>query len=121
MQNAQEFRDLLNNSKTELERRLAAITSDVRNETNPVSSDSQEQSLERENDEVIDALGNSARKELALINKALARMEGGEYFKCEECGGPISKGRLRSIPYASLCMECAEEEVFLKKENSNVT
>jgi RNA polymerase-binding transcription factor DksA len=85
-----------------------AIEQDVRNETNPVSTDSQEQSIERENDEVIDALGNSARAELKAINKALSRIESSEYFNCEECGEPISEGRLRSVPYTSLCVECAE-------------
>lgn len=120
MADIKEFSDLLNESKVELERRLSAIERDVRNEINPVSSDSQERSIERENDEVIDALGNSARLELGLINKALARIEAGEYFDCEECGGPISEGRLRSVPHASLCMECAEEQEFLKKGNSNV-
>jgi len=120
MADVKEFINLLNESKVELERRLSAIKRDVRNEINPVSSDSQEQSLERENDEVIDALGNSARLELGLINKALARIEAGEYFECEECGGPISEGRLRSVPYASLCMECAEEQEYLNRENSDV-
>jgi len=119
MENIQEFRELLNNSKAELERRLSAIERDVRNETNPVSSDSQERSLERENDQVIDALGNSARVELASINRALSRIEAGEYFECEECGGPISEGRLRSVPYTSLCVECAEKQEKSNRENNS--
>ena len=105
-----EFKRLLLLSKSELERRLAAINLDVRNETNPVSSDSGEQTTERQNDQVIDALGNSARAELALINKALSRIDSGEYFECEECGEPISKERLASIPYTSLCVKCAEKQ-----------
>jgi RNA polymerase-binding transcription factor DksA len=109
-----EFERLLLLSKSELERRLAAINLDVRNETNPVSSDSGEQTTERQNDQVIDALGNSARAELALINKALSRIDSGEYFECEECGEPISKERLGSIPYASLCVKCAEKQEDLK-------
>jgi len=104
-----EFKRSLLSSKAELERRLAAIKRDVRNETNPVSSDSGEQTTERQNDEVIDALGNSARAELALINKALSRVESGEYFECEECGEPISEARLSSVPYTSLCVKCAEK------------
>ena len=116
MVETKEFKESLLDSKLELERRLTAITHDVRNETNPVSRDSQEQSIERENDEVIDALGNSARVELALVNTALARIKEGEYFDCSECGEPISENRLRSVPYTSLCMKCAEN---LEKENSN--
>ena len=112
-----EFKRLLLLSKSELERRLVAINLDVRNETNPVSSDSGEQTTERQNDEVIDALGNSARAELALINKALSRIDRGEYFECEECNEPISKERLGSIPYASLCVKCAEKQEDLKGEH----
>ena len=114
-----EFKRLLLLSKSELERRLVAINLDVRNETNPVSSDSGEQTTERQNDEVIDALGNSARAELASINKALSRIDRGEYFECEECNEPISKERLGSIPYASLCVKCAEKQEDLKVESSN--
>lgn len=110
MADVNEFKQLLESAREELRRRLNAIEQDVRNETNPVSSDSQEQSLERENDEVIDALGNSARAELAAINKALCRIENGDYFDCEECGGPISEARLRSVPYTSLCVSCAEDK-----------
>jgi RNA polymerase-binding transcription factor DksA len=112
-----EFKRLLLLSKSELERRLVAINLDVRNETNPVSSDSGEQTTERQNDEVIDALGNSARAELASINKALSRIDRGEYFECEECSEPISKERLGSIPYASLCVKCAEKQEDLKGEH----
>ena len=113
-----EFKRLLLLSKSELERRLVAINLDVRNETNPVSSDSGEQTTERQNDEVIDALGNSARAELASINKALSRIDSGEYFECEECGEPISKERLGSIPHTSLCVKCAEKQEDLKVEIS---
>ena len=110
MADTEEFRTLLLAMRDELQRRLNAIESDVRNETNPVSSDSQEQSLERENDEVIDALGNSARAELRLISRALARLESGDYFDCEICGEPISEGRLRTVPYTSVCVKCAEKQ-----------
>lgn len=119
MADTKEFKASLLDSKSELERRLTAITRDVRNETNPVSKDSKEQSVERENDEVIDALGNSARVELTSINKALERIDNGDYFDCSDCGEPISEDRLRSVPYTSLCVKCAEKQENLEGENSN--
>jgi len=115
MSNVDEFRSRLQDMQAELERRLHAITQDVRNETNPVSRDSGEQSLERENDEVIDALGNSAREELKLIKKALCRLDNGDYFSCEVCGEEIGEHRLRSIPYTTHCVSCAEDEERLHR------
>ena len=114
MTNLEEFRSKRESSKAELERRLHAIKRDVRNETNPVSRDSGEQSLERENDEVIDALGNSARTELGLIKKALSRLDSGDYLICEVCGEDIGEHRLHSIPYTTLCVDCAEDEEKFK-------
>ena len=43
---------------------------------------------------------------LKLIEGALKRLVDGEYGKCQECGKPISEGRLRVRPYAVFCIEC---------------
>jgi len=45
---------------------------------------------------------------LDQIEAALERIEDGGYGKCEECGGPIKKSRLKIIPYAAYCIKCAE-------------
>lgn len=118
MSDVSEFRRLLQDHEAELIRRLDAIKQDVRNETNPVSSDSAEQATERENDEVIDALGSSARHELKLIRQSYQRMDDGEYFECSICGDPINLGRLRMIPYTQYCVRCAEDEEKLHRENT---
>ncbi len=46
---------------------------------------------------------------LAQIEHALERIEDGEYGKCAECGGVIPKLRLNAIPYAEMCVKCAEQ------------
>lgn len=43
---------------------------------------------------------------LKLIDAAVERLAKGEYGKCQECGKPISEGRLRVRPYAVFCIEC---------------
>ena len=43
---------------------------------------------------------------LKLIEEALKRLENGEYGRCQECGEPISEGRLKSRPYAVFCVKC---------------
>ena len=46
---------------------------------------------------------------LGAIEVALERIEDGTYGSCENCGGVISKARLNAIPYASLCIKCAQQ------------
>ena len=46
---------------------------------------------------------------LNKIELALERLEEGNYGKCEECGCWIPKARLTAIPYAALCVKCAED------------
>jgi DnaK suppressor protein len=47
------------------------------------------------------------RREVALIDAALARMEGGEYGTCMDCGIDIDPKRLAAVPFAALCTDCA--------------
>ena len=43
---------------------------------------------------------------LKLIEDALQRLVDGEFGKCQECGEPISEGRLKIRPYAVFCVKC---------------
>jgi DnaK suppressor protein len=47
---------------------------------------------------------------LAQIETSLERIEEGTYGQCEECGVRIPKSRLNAIPYAILCVRCAEQQ-----------
>src|SRR5688572_20501180 len=42
------------------------------------------------------------------INAAIDRIENGSFGRCVECGSSIGAQRLDAIPYASLCIECAQ-------------
>jgi DnaK suppressor protein len=46
---------------------------------------------------------------LELVEQALARIKARKYGMCEECGGVISKKRLEAIPFAPMCIRCAEK------------
>ena len=48
------------------------------------------------------------RKLINKIDKALQRIEDGEYGYCEETGDPISLGRLDARPIATLSIEAQE-------------
>ena len=47
---------------------------------------------------------------LEQIESSLERIEEGSYGQCEECGVKIPKARLNAIPYANLCVRCAEQQ-----------
>jgi DnaK suppressor protein len=48
------------------------------------------------------------RRELAEIEAALQRMASGEYGLCEICQNPIREARLHALPWARLCIQCAD-------------
>ena len=47
---------------------------------------------------------------LEMVEQALERIQSRTFGVCEECEGVISKKRLEAIPFASLCIRCAEKQ-----------
>lgn len=45
---------------------------------------------------------------LEAVERALERIRLRTYGSCDECGGVITKKRLTAIPFAELCIRCAE-------------
>lgn len=89
----------------QLQKRLASIKKDV---TRGHSGDSAEQAQERENDEVVDAIGNETAQSIRVIQAALGRIADGTYGQCVACGEDIGEARLAAIPEATRCVNCAE-------------
>ena len=85
--------------------RMQRIRKDV---TQEHSEDSAEQAQERENDEVIDAIGNETALSVRQIRDALDRLDAGTYGTCEHCGEDIGLPRLQVLPQASRCLKCAQ-------------
>lgn len=90
--------------KAELQSRLSSIKTDV---TQEHSVDAAEQAQERENDEVVDAIGNETRHSLHDIQVALDKIADGTYGQCESCGQAIAQARLEALPEAAHCVNCA--------------
>lgn len=97
--------DKLVERSKELQQKLNRINESQRK----THSRGEDQAIERENDEVVDSLGESIREELKLIDNAIARIEEGKYGTCSRCGENIAKARLDALPYTELCIECASE------------
>lgn len=91
--------------RAELSQRVDAIKRDA---SSAHSSDSVEQSQERENDEVMDSIGHETMRELSLVNRALLRIEEGDYGVCDNCGDDIDPRRLDALPFAVRCVKCAD-------------
>jgi len=106
MRDIKKFKVRLLALKDEMTVRIDAIDKDIRHED--LSSNWSEQATERENDEVLNSLGNASEEELAMINSALRRMDAGNYFTCSECGQEIPEARLESLPFVTRCISCAE-------------
>ena len=67
----------------------------------------EEQAIQRENEEVLTALDDSLNRELEQIENALERLEKGEYGFCGNCGEKIADKRLKALPHANVCINCA--------------
>ena len=95
----------LKSRQSELETRLEKLKRDASQEH---SSDAAEQAQERENDEVVDAIGLETREALISVKAALQRIEDGSYGECTDCGEEIAAERLQARPEASRCIRCAD-------------
>lgn len=110
MQQPVDFADVARRLKArrdELNGRLAEVRKDQRRVREPLSLDSSDRATQRENDDVIDAIGLSVESELIEIKNALTRIEAGTYGRCVSCGSRIGMTRLHAVPYAHQCSGCA--------------
>lgn len=102
---SEDLKKQLRQLEEELSHRLQRITSDLKSER---SSDFAEQVTERENDDVLHGLQLETAAALAQIRQALRQVDAGTYGICESCGEEISSERLKVMPFATRCINCAD-------------
>ena len=73
------------------------------------SNDDDDRAIEREGDEVLEALGEAGLAELKAIEAALVRIDEGRFGVCTRCGLPIPEKRLNAVLHATLCVTCVAE------------
>lgn len=88
-----------------IERRLAAIESDLGKQ---LDADSADRAIQTENDEVLVGMERSGREELKAISSALDRLENGSYGRCVLCGAEVGAARLEALPFTPFCLDCAK-------------
>jgi DnaK suppressor protein len=55
-------------------------------------------------------VGGSLERGMHRTQRALEKLDDGTYGVCDACGSAIARGRLKAMPDAVLCMECAASE-----------
>lgn len=50
------------------------------------------------------------------IDEALSRIADGSYGVCFTCEKPITKSRLKAMPYAKYCISCQQKEELIQKK-----
>jgi len=88
----------------ELDTRLHGIEDELQSHE---SKDWEDMATEREDDDVLAALGEDGQVEIRMIQAALARIDSGEYGFCTKCGASIVAERLDLLPATPFCAKCA--------------
>jgi DnaK suppressor protein len=100
------MRELLVTRRDALRKALAGDLSLLMQLRDQTGSDVVDAALDAAQDEVSSQLAEVESRELANIERALARMRSGSYGECEACGNRIPLARLNALPYATSCIEC---------------
>ena len=104
------FREILLERQQELrsmamatkEQGIGVSTDDLADEVDLASSESDQSMMLR--------LRDRERVLFHKIEKALKKIDVGEYGTCEQCGDKIDLKRLEARPVTDLCIQCKEEE-----------
>jgi DnaK suppressor protein len=93
--------------------RIAALSGDVDDIVDSASSTTADDEHDPEGATIgferaqAQALLAQARRRLAEIDTAVARVRDGSYGTCANCGRPIAAERLEARPGATTCIDCA--------------
>ena len=100
----QEVAKALKARLSELRHRVAEIDRELHTQ---LSADSEEQAIDLENQEALEAVEKSGIQEIRRIEQTLKRISEGTYGTCAQCGADINPKRLAVMPTATTCISCA--------------
>jgi RNA polymerase-binding protein DksA len=101
------LRKLLLRRREELANRLQRIGRDLARANEPLSQDSADRAVQLENDDALQAIRAAANSDLLKVDQALERLDHGQYGLCDRCHERIDMERLRALPHAVTCAQCA--------------
>src|SRR5437763_15209502 len=93
-----------------LRRALAGDISMLRSHNEQAVGDEIDAAIATEQAELRSQMASFESRELAQIESALDNIRRGRYGRCETCDRSISPTRLKALPYATECIECARRD-----------
>jgi DnaK suppressor protein len=93
-----------------LRRALAGDMSLLHGEHGEPVGDEIDAAIATEQSELRSQMASFESRELAQIEAALTKIQGGSYGRCETCEKAISPVRLKALPYATECIVCARRD-----------
>ena len=90
----------------EMREKLAECTTSARHD----SSELLDLAADGELDDMTARIAEADSLKIGQIEQALDMLRDGNYGVCQRCGEQISSRRLKAIPFATLCIECKEQE-----------
>ena len=102
-----ELRQELSDRLQRLQRRHDKLDAHLTNADREVPADWDDRAQMMENDEVMEGIDDVTRREIAQVKAALTRIEQGTYGQCLTCGETIPAARMKAVPTASQCVDCA--------------
>jgi DnaK suppressor protein len=105
-----EFRQLLQDARGQLLRRVSVTNDEVQGLTDHESGAVDDGSGSAVAAELLERIGGHERHELDEIRAAQARLETGSFGVCETCGSAIHLSRLRAVPWTRHCFACQSQE-----------
>ncbi|MDP1948428.1 MAG: TraR/DksA C4-type zinc finger protein [Nitrospirota bacterium] len=83
-----------------------------------VESEAQERGQGEKMVQLLDRLDGRMKAEIEEIDRALVKLEAGQYGRCEQCRKAIPQSRLEAVPAAAKCLACeqaGETQAALRK------
>jgi DnaK suppressor protein len=90
-----------------LRQALAGDMSLLRAENEQSGGDEVDAAIATEQAELRSQMASFESRELAQIEAALDKIKNGRYGRCESCDKAIAPMRLKALPYATECINCA--------------
>jgi DnaK suppressor protein len=100
------WKDLLTAKRDDLTKQIAAQRSQIVANNDP--EDEAAVAVQSYTTDILIANLERDIRSLAEIELALRRLDSGKFGVCESCSEEISDVRLKALPWARLCLRCAE-------------
>lgn len=103
------IKKILIQKKAEFLNKVNSVQKEITNNTGEDVGDEIDAAIQNVEKEISFELAANDKIASDEISDALAKIEKGNYGKCECCGQDIAIERLKAIPWGRYCIQCQEE------------